>query len=249
MLKVSATENLAGVTITGDYGDFETLYDSLHEIVGDEEDYPGHGAARIRVLGVCYDLRHALMGDREIIFVENGMDIEKMKRMGTITHDKNVYLSINVIWPEMLFVLMALNDFCRFHAYKLTKKRYDIMSDKSIIWDHNISQIRLFQSAAAKCLKETVGGKPFSRMINMMIKDYTWLEHYFTQYLDVLNLRFLDMDREKRLKNLSIMAKRLTEMGDEYRSVERTILEAAKEYNRNPIDIRLKLEYPEEIDW
>lgn len=249
MLKVSSTTNLAGVTIYGDHADFESLYDSLHEIVGNEEDYPHHEAARIRVLGVCYDLRHALMGDREIIFVENGMDTEKMKRMGTITHDKNVYLTINVIWPEMLFVLMALNDFCRFHAYRLTKKRYDMMLDKFVIWDHNISQTRLFQSEVAKCLQETVEGRTYSRMMNMMIQDYTWLEKYFTQYLDLLNIRFLDMDKEKRLKNLSIMAKRLTEKGDEYRSVERTILEAAREYHSSPNDVRLRLEYPEEIDW
>ena len=91
MLKVSATTNLAGVTISGDHSDLETLYDSLHEVVGDEGEYRGHAAARIRVLGVCYDIRHALMGDREILFVDNGMDTEKMKRMGTIEHLLNEY--------------------------------------------------------------------------------------------------------------------------------------------------------------
>lgn len=55
-----------GVAIYGDFMDFETLYEQLHEIVGDEEDFPAYYDARIRVLGVCYDLRHALMGDREI---------------------------------------------------------------------------------------------------------------------------------------------------------------------------------------
>ncbi|WP_407309946.1 DUF6904 family protein [Desulfosporosinus sp. SB140] len=249
MLRVSSTKNLAGITISGDQGDFESLYDSLHEIVGDEEDHPSHEAARLRVLGICYDLRHALMGDREIVLVENGMDKEKMKHMGTITHDVNVYYSINVIWPEMLFVLMALNDFCRFYAYKLTKRRYDMMLDKSVIWDHNLAQIRLFQAEAAKCLQEAVEGKTYSRMINMMVVDYPWLEGYITQYLDVLNVRFLDMDRENRKKNLSIMVKRLTEKGKEYRSVERTILEAAEEYDRNPNDIRLNIEYPDQIDW
>lgn len=249
MLKVSATTNLAGVTISGDHSDLENLYDSLHEVVGEEGEYRGHVAARTRILGVCYDIRHALMGDREILFVDNGMDTEKMKRMGTITHDTNVYLSIQVLWPEMLFVLMALNDFCRFHAYKLTKTRYDIMVDKSVIWDHNLTQIRLLQAEVAKCLQETVEGKTYSRMMNMMIKSYAWLEDYATQYLDVLNLKFLDMDKVKRLKNLSILAKRLTEKGDEYRSIEGTVAEAAMEYNCNPEDIRLKLEYPEEIDW
>lgn len=249
MLRVSSTPNLAGVTISGDYSDLDSLYDSLHEIVGDEGDYPHFDAARFRVLAVCYDLRHAIMGDREILFVENGMDTEKMKRMGTITHATNVYLSINVIWPELLFVLMAINDFCRFHAYKLTKKRYDMMLDKSVIWDHDLAQVRLLQAEVAKCLQETVEGKTYSRMINMMIQDYTWLENYRTQYLDVLNVRFLDMDSAKRLKNLSIMAKRLTEKGDEYRSIERTVLEAAREYSRSPDDVRLNLSYPEEIDW
>lgn len=249
MLKISATTNLAGVTISGDNGDFETLYDSLHEIVGEEGDHLAHNASRLRVLGVCYDLRHALMGDRGLLFVKNGMDTEKMKHMGTITHDTNVYLSINVLWPEMLFVLMALNNFCRFRAYKLTKKRYDMMLDKSVIWDHDIAQVRLLQAEAAKCLQETVARKTYSRMINMMVKDYTWLENYITQYVDVLNVRFLEMDKAKRLKNFSIMAKRLTEKGDEYQSIESIILEAAREYNRSPDDIRLKLEYPEQIDW
>ena len=38
-----------------------------------EIDHPYNEGARLRVLEVCYDLRHALMGDREMIFVENGM--------------------------------------------------------------------------------------------------------------------------------------------------------------------------------
>lgn len=124
-----------------------------------------------------------------------------------------------------------------------------MMLDKHIVWDHNLVQVRLLQAETAKCLREIVGEKNFSRMINMMIKDYTWLENYATQYLDVLNVRFLGMDREKRLKNLSIMAKRLTERGDEYKSIKRTVTEAASEHKCHPDDIRLKLEYPEHIDW
>lgn len=81
--------------------------------MGDEDEYVNYDAARMRVLGVCYDIRHARIGDREIEFVDNGMDPGKMKWMSTITPDKNVYLKINVLWPEMLFVTMALNDFIR----------------------------------------------------------------------------------------------------------------------------------------
>ncbi len=47
---------------------------ALHAIVGSEEEHPTYDMARIRALGVCYDIRHALMGNREMEFVENGLD-------------------------------------------------------------------------------------------------------------------------------------------------------------------------------
>ena len=63
------------------------------------------------MLGICYDIRHALMGNREYQFVENGLTDEIKKYQGFIASDKNIYLKIYVLWPEMLFVLWALNDF------------------------------------------------------------------------------------------------------------------------------------------
>jgi hypothetical protein len=99
MIYVKNTPQNAGVAIYGDFMDFERLYDSLHNVVGDEGEFIYYETASLRVLGVCYDIRHALMGDREIEFVDNGMDEAKMRWMSAITPDKNVYLKINVLWP------------------------------------------------------------------------------------------------------------------------------------------------------
>jgi hypothetical protein len=74
MIYVTNTPNNAGVAIHGDYMDFKRLYNALHEIVGDEYQYPNYEGARLRVLGDCYDIRHAFMGDRELEFVDNGID-------------------------------------------------------------------------------------------------------------------------------------------------------------------------------
>jgi hypothetical protein len=134
MLYVKNTPNNTGIAIYGDFMDFEGIYDALHTIVGDEDEYLPYDAARLRVLGVCYDIRHALMGDREIEFVDNGMDEDKMRRLATITTDKNIYLAFNVLWPEILFVTMALNDFIRLYANKQAKKSYDMMLDKRNIF-------------------------------------------------------------------------------------------------------------------
>lgn len=41
------------------------------------------------MLGVCYDLRHAMMGDREFEYVDNGMDAINMRK-----------LSVKTSWPS-----------------------------------------------------------------------------------------------------------------------------------------------------
>ncbi len=239
MIFVKNTPNYAGVTICGDHQDIEELYDALHDIVGDEDDYPSYAASRLRVLGVCYDLRHALMGDREIIFVDNGMDEDKMKRTSMITPGKNVYLSVEVLWPEMLFVQMALNDFIQF------KHR----NNKHYWWDKTIATVRKLQAAVADCIKQTVSEAAYRRTLNLMIRDYPWIDNYATQYLDFLNCRFLDMEREKRKKNITIMAKRLAEQGPEYQEVRREVIAAAKKHNCPVDNIKANLDFPEEIDW
>jgi hypothetical protein len=52
MIFVTNTPNNTGVAIHGDYLDFNELYEALHEIVGDEDEFLAYGTARLRVLGV-----------------------------------------------------------------------------------------------------------------------------------------------------------------------------------------------------
>ncbi|MRJ48234.1 hypothetical protein GF867_11730 [Aerococcaceae bacterium DSM 109652] len=73
--------------------------------------------------------------------------------------------------------------------------------------------------------------------------------YYFTQYIDLLNIKFSEMDAEKRLKNISVYAKRIAEQSDEYQQFASEIRESAKKYNCSVDEIRLKLEYPEDMEW
>ncbi len=251
MIFVKNTPNNTGAAIYGDQIDFENLYEALHTVVGDEDEYIAYEVARLRVLGICYDIRHALMGDREIEFVDNGMDDEKKKRMAVITPDKNVYLKIYVLWPELLFVTTALNQFLKFYAKRQAKTKYslDIFTEKKVIWDSSIAQVRLLQSAVTECLKQTVSESIFARMLNIMNSSYAFFDRYLTQYLDILNHRFIKMDKEKRLKSLSSMAKRIVEPDQEYRDLKRQLQDEAKRHNCSVEDLRLNLEFPEDFDW
>jgi hypothetical protein len=140
MIYVENTPNNTGVAVYGDHRDFEGLYEALHDIVGNEDEFLNHEMVRIRVLAVCYDLRHAMMGDREFEFVDNGMDDFKMRKLSVIAPDKNVYLKINVLWPELLFVMMALNDFILLYAKKKARVSYKSVLDRRNIWDASIAK-------------------------------------------------------------------------------------------------------------
>ncbi len=249
VITIGSTPNNVGVTIQGDFFDFDQLYDALHEIVGEEEEYPLYSAARLRILALCYDLRHANMGHRGVTFVFNGFNDEIMRWREIVAPDKNLYLSINVFWPELLFYTMALNDFARLHAQKLGKNHRKIFEDKNVIWDPTLAQIRMFQAAIFNCIEQTVPSTVLARIRNMMLGQYVWFGDYATQYLDILNLRFLDLKKESRAKNISIVVKRLVEQGDEYQEYRAAIDDAADTYDCSPEDIRLDIEYPEEIEW
>lgn len=239
MIFVKHTPNHAGVAIYGDYLDIEELYNTLHDVVGKENEYTSYQGVRMRVLGFCYELRHALMGNREFEFIDNGMDENRMKELAMITPKKNIYVGTHVLWPEMLFIIMCLSDFILLRQKKI----------KYPEWDANIAAVHKFQAAVGECLKQAVTETSYKRILNMITHDYTWFYGYTIQYIDILNGKFLAMSKEKRLKSIATIAKRIAENGDEYRAVREEVLEESLKYNCPVDEIQYDWDYPENIQW
>lgn len=251
MIFAKVTPNYTGIAIYGDFLDFENLYEALHTVVGTEEDYVSYESARIRVLGVCYDIRHALMGDREFEFVDNGMDEDMKRRMSVLAPEKNVYLKIYVLLPEMLFVTIALNEFLELHAQKLAKTKYshNMFTEAKVVWDAAISQVRLLQAAVAECLKDTVSKGVYARILNNLNSRHLSVEGYISHYIDILNDKFMNMNSEKRLKSISTFAKRIVEHDEEYIVLRYDLRKEAKKRNCGVNDLRLNIDFPEYIEW
>lgn len=57
------------------------------------------------------------------------------------------------------------------------------------------------------------------------------------------------MKPEKRRDNISIMAKRLFENGEEYKRLKSDLIKASKEYNCSVLDLTINIDYPEEVTW
>ncbi len=256
MIIIKNTENLAGVCISGDFNDLEKLVDAFYAITIDEfsAKYQTYIAISTRVLGLCYDVRHAFQGDREVELVANGMDQDKMKFHSIIAPPNNVYYKCNYLYPEMFFVMLALNELVKLRIKELLKSRpvYNDALDKNVIWDDTISTIRSFQGEFMKCVKEVLTEASFKRWLKLMNGDYINIEQIAGQYVDLLNIKYINMSKEKRLKNLTIIAKRIAEFrtDDEHSDIKEVVVGAAKEYGCAEGNIRLEgIEYPEEFEW
>lgn len=256
MITVKNTENLTGVTISGDFDDFYNLVEALHQITISEysEKHQRYIEISTRVLGFCYDVRHAYQGDRGVEFIDNNMTEDKMKWHSIITPKTNVYYSFNCLYPEMFFVILALNALVELRIKDMTKTKYIYKEamDKRVIWDDIISTIRNFQAEFAKCLKGTLTEATFGRWLSVMNSDFIGIENISGQYIDLLNIKYINMTKEKRLKNLSSIAKRIAEFryDNDHMEIQKVVIVAAREYGCEQGSIRIQgIDYPESIEW
>ena len=239
MLRVKNTPNLTGVLIIGDTEDFENLYDALHKVVGIEDTMNDHYEARLRVLNFCYNIRHARMGNRNAFFKPHGLEEEQMAYMSLVGSKQNLYVSFETLWPELLFNVFAFEDFISMY----------IKREKAHAWDANVLTVRKFQSLIAHLLEETLTPRQFSSLKKSMNPTSKQFKGFTTQYIDLLNHEWLDMTREKRLKNLSIYAKKITQPDIEYEIVKEDVAAVAKEHYCHPSEIKFNFDFPDKIEW
>ena len=246
MLDIKVTENYGGIEVKGDYADFEQLYDSIFEIIGDGKDYPTLEKFRIQILAFCYDLRHAKQGSREIELVENNMDDEIMKWHSIIVPTNNVYYKFNYILTQAIFVVYALNIFIDNYKYKKYKSSYYT----KVIYDEDVNIVQEFQSKVIKSIVKILPEKNKKGFLKLFYDGEFGTNRLVHQYLELIDCRYLA--KNNRLKSIVNTTKRVIKYWEyqEYIDLEEDLLEYAEE-NQCDIDniIIDGTEYPEEIDW
>ncbi|MER2192169.1 MAG: hypothetical protein ABS951_14505 [Solibacillus sp.] len=237
MLQAQHTPNMTGVLLSGDPEDFRALYDALHMIFGDS-DYEAEDGPAIRVLGVCYEIRHAFMGHRSAGYKAHGFEDEELAFLSLVGPKQNLFISFETLWPEMLYVVFSLESFIQ--AYK--------RREKATLWDPNIAQARVLQATIFKLVEETVTPKQFTSF-KKWINQEEMQPIQFVQYIDYLNEKWSEMDREQREKNFNIYAKRVSQVTPDYERQHERIMEAALHYECDPSEIRFPSDFYEHIEW
>ncbi|MBN2220795.1 MAG: hypothetical protein JW708_01230 [Vallitaleaceae bacterium] len=261
MLKISNTEHLTGVTISGTHDDLYEIYEAIEKVLGPKEETD---MTSLRVLGVCYDLRLCFMGDREIELVENSYHEHLQKYHEAIHPTTNVHFKVNVLWLEVMFVTLALDDYVK--KYRDDKFFNKLMKEAGVTEEQkkyyaltrfeDIALVNLFQEKVWSAFREACGDAAYKRLYKEAKEDghyfvvITKYNDYCTQYLDTLEMKYIYAAPEKREKLLATLVKKITHLGEEYYQMYREISSYAIKNNLSKDQVRLAdVEYPESIEW
>lgn len=256
MLKAENTSNNTGVMITGTYEDLDLLYEALAILVdpfSDENEASPLYATALHVMSLCYDIRHAYMGARELRLADNFMSPEIMNMHSMICPQQNVEYAFPTIWTEAIFVVAALSTFIERRTRLLTKNCY-IFREKDhfqIVFDKTIATARCFQTVVMEAFGKLVGDNAYIRTAKLMARSSEYVfAHFCSEYLNMLSVKYLKFDPDKKKKNLGIFIKRVLEQGEEYQEMKCSITQYAKLNNCSASEVRLSdTEFPEEIEW
>lgn len=251
------TENLTGITIKGDYHDFYDLVDSIYRITTEEEDIidPYYGV-KLMLLGLCYDIRHASMGDREVELIKNGMNEEKMEWLKIDTPTKNVYYSVNVLFPHAIFLATAVPELY-YEAYKFygtEAKRKGIVGDlpsfKFSQYKRDVANLDVLCAGIWEALGEAIGEDELKKIIRLKELEVENFEDNMIHYIDKCNIELIKTEPEKRKTKLKNIAKRIVKRPRTYYSLEEDLFEASRLYNASVYDLRNpEHDLPENWEW
>jgi hypothetical protein len=255
MITAKPTKHLSGITLRGDYQDFTHFVDAVYDMTCEfESDFRDmyYGIDNM-LLSICYDVRHAYMGDREIVLVENGINDEIIRAHRVIAPRKNLYYSVNLLFPQAIFVAAAMPtiiDHAR--SLQLRKKKDETEPPRPSYRDFLLDQAALFSFADSvfAALAEVIGDDAVEKLKKTLSYGQIRFEWYVTQYIEKCNLDLLKTVQEKRVQKLKSLTNSMLKKTTPYQKMESEVRDAAIYYNCSIYEIQYRrLEYPEEIEW
>lgn len=255
MLQIEPTQHFTGITIQGDFNDFYELVEGIYRMVGREEDDTDlYYGVKNRLLGMCYELRHAYMGSRDMCLKFNGMNEDIMKLQKQIAPAQNVYYSVNILFPEAVFLAAAVPKMYVFSSvyYGVESKHKELNLPPVLYSDYLRDQanLQVFCAGVWQALGAVIGDEELEKLIKLMHRTNESYIHYATHYVDKCNVELLKADVEKRKDKLRNIARRIVKKPQAYINMELDLKYWSEEYDTSVYDLYdPKLEYPESIEW
>ena len=261
MITAKATEHLTGILLEGEYQDFYEMVESIYRMTGlDDDHYAPFWSIKNRLLGICYDIRHAFQGDRSVKLVENGVNDELMKWHSMVMPQNNLHYAVEIIFPEAVFVALTVSEiyssssvYYGNRARKLQKKEE---SKKIFVNDYadyirDKAMLDLLSSVILSAFAQVIGDEEFEKIMRLRQKNYSFdYMDYITQYVDKCNIDYLKTVPEKRKDKIRNIARRIITKPEAYKKMKHDLEISAAIYRCSVHDLSdPKLKYPDEIEW
>lgn len=239
MLSITHTENLTGARISGDFWDLDEINQAIYSVIGDENKYYAWEGSRKRILSVSFEIRQASQANRHVNFVGNGFNKEDKIHHEMVTCEKNIYYSVEILWPELIFTIIALNDFIRLYSKNHLYPSLDVQ----------VTTIRKFQSVVGEALQSVMLKEDHDRFMNILSSSETNVQEYAIQFVDMLNFNYIDLTKEQREKVLGKFALKLAIQDKDYHMMRDQVIKSANDSKSAIHDMLITKKYPEEIEW
>ena len=242
MLKVKLTENYTGITISGDYDDFDYLYDSFYYLIKGEPKSIEENTMQNHLYGFLYELRHAYQGQREAILNDNALcdsSRQWLKLKKKDVTDNNVYYCFNYILPDLLHDMVLIKYFIR----NIDKKESDY-------YNQHINIVNFFYSLILNRLSEILTPIRFNKLKKGMLESVICDTVYCPQWFEMISCDYINSNKQKRVKNFINMAMAIYDFWDydDYIEFKKEMEKICKEKNCTFDDFHYG-NYPEEIEW
>lgn len=239
MLAIRPTEHYTGVNISGDYWDLENLVEAIAKLIGEEEKYLDYQGSWDRLEQFCLTIRNAMKMKHGVEYVPNGVNNHLLKEKNMIAPETNVYFTFDILLPELLFCTLALNDFIHLYQSEIDASN----------WSLPIAAVRQFQSLVADFLKDEVEETFYMQFMTMIQSTSPIYFRYASQYVDVLNLEYIHLDKETRKAAISTFTARLLQEDASYSNFKKQLLTVTSTSQHAIHEIPLAIEYPKNIEW
>ncbi len=217
MLVSKPTAHAAGIKIYGDYLDLNSLYETIHYLVDGAPLSGGEKGLGDFVLGLAYEIRHALQGDREL------------KKFGHDDYDSVKYRGFQSLWPHILPQVGLLRWSASFHPTNRTHQS-------------NLFRLEECIREALFSIDPVVGEEVFD-----WLSRFSGWSDYYSQFLDNCALLYVTSAKTKktRFNKLPEILYMMIPWGPAYLNYAKHLESIAKEKNCSPHELTDLKEWPE----
>ena len=173
---------------------------------------------------------------------------------------QNLHYSVEVIFPEALFVAFSVSELYllsavyygnRARKHQKKDEHPKNFVDKYADYIKDQAMLNMLASVILSAFADVIGDEDFEKVLSLRGKSYGYeYDHYATQYVDKCNIEYLKTAPEKRKDKLRNIGKRLLKKPDAYRNLLRCLESSAKRHGCSMHELLdPNLEYPETIEW